>query len=81
MLLLAAIRGGSRGYRSALLSRAHCLCQLPSRVDDKRETACPSVVAVRLPLASNCIRPLLIDASFAEVLVQQMGMRCYYDLQ
>lgn len=79
VMLLAAIRGGSRGYRPALLSRPYCLCQVPACIDDRWQTH--PVAAVRLPLASNCTRPLLKEASFAEVVMQQMGMRCHKDLQ
>ena len=67
MLLLTAIRGGSRGYRSALLSRAHILCQVPSRFDDKQDITCHPTFTL---LASQCTRPLLKDASFAEVLTR-----------
>lgn len=67
MLLLAAIRGGSRGHRSALLHRAQYLCQISSRPDERRQTACPSVAHVQLSLARKCSRALLKDVHFAEV--------------
>ncbi|KAL3136559.1 hypothetical protein ABBQ38_005805 [Trebouxia sp. C0009 RCD-2024] len=66
MLLLAAIRGGSRGHRSALLHRAQYLCQISSRPDERRQTACPSVAHVQLSLARKCSRALLKDVHFAE---------------